>query len=273
MSSTMGSTIFQENLKRQFSEQDTAQLLEARKLLVEAGLDLDYEDAAANADVLETYFETYRHIPVTVATIEICVNGNKRAFRWLSRARREYETTKAGNPAQMASIESLYSGHGFSDDADHRYENLVLLNRELSGWTIDHAAIDKACGRIAHKAGKQIHFIPVSNYKPSRARLVAEAAKPKPEPEVEYRAGKLNHATDRRYDKPEDASVAMSRAVAAAKHEAESIAGQTHSNTSELQRIFVMDAQNNVDWLRTLESRKRVLSSQDRTRQTSRFIR
>ena len=262
------------DLTRQMSQQDTAQLLEARKGLVEAGLDLDYENAQYNVDLLENYFETYRQIPVTVSAVYKAVEANKNSYKWLSPARQSYEGTKAQNPEQMASIERYYAGKGLvADIPDQRYENLVLLFHELNNWQISSDAVAKACGRISAKAGKQLHFVAQTGYKPSAARLDEEArqAAEKNKPiGPEYVHGRLNHAS---VPDPETQTVSSSRIATAAQSQATSLKGETHSDTEQSQSIFATDSQNNIDWVRTLDSRKNVQASLQRARETRRFIR
>jgi hypothetical protein len=244
-------------MSRTYTEQDQQALTEAEIVLHKRGLDLYGAGAQHNGEAVINYFEQNPTVRVTAQNVVAFVNANKQLFKWVSPAESEYRKVAAENPAAASQLDSWMQRQGrpgtVTNTGDEFYSNSAQLLVELRGHQIDHVTLDHAIVRIQSRAGRKLAFVALPRRVDPRqhqdsGKFLEGANKTK----QDY----LREARERYEPKAEEsASSIRGRALTAAKFEAESLKGATHSQTDTLQRIFVMEG-TSIDWPKTLEARK-----------------
>jgi hypothetical protein len=172
--------IYQNNLRRQYTDADAKQFDEAEKQLAANRLDVRGPGATRNIDLIDDFFQKNRGIPVTLQTIYKAVEQRKNEFVWhSSAAEAEWYQTAQQNPDLANQLAAHLATHGqvgrLVNDGDQLFENLTLLFREIHSRreSASPYTIAGAEDRIAHRPGRQLHRVP----KPRRTEPVSRAAK------------------------------------------------------------------------------------------------
>jgi len=245
-------------------------------------------------EIIDSYFQTYRSAPVTTDTIVKLIEATP-GLRWLSQAELEYKRVAAVNPQAAQELVAWLNTHGgkpgtLVNSGDAAYENLSLLLGVLRGYEISPQRISDAMDRISHRAGRQLHVVP----QPRRTEPVSRHAKEDDGTSFVshgltlQRDGSLgkspaDYSREARARSERDAAEAasqrsstsaQSRTAAEAKSKAEGLRGNTHSEDSQLQKLFVtIPGTSEINWPDTLAARLRLQKSLNLAQETRRFIR
>ena len=272
--------IYENNLRRQYTDTDGKQFEEAEKQLASIRLDVK---AQRNIDLLDEFFQRNRSLPVTVANIYRAVEERKNEFVWFSPAQFEFNKVAAENPAAAQQLVDWLAAQGkpgqLVNTGDQAYENLRLLLLTLRGYQIDSTRISHAIDRILHNPGQRLHYVP----QPRREGPRSEAAKNDDgepflgrnlnEPAwVRRSRERSEQEAAERAKQPGAVAAAQSASVREAQRQAESIQGRTHAETDQLRKLFSTSG-TEIDWVQTLAERQRMQKQFDKHRAVSRFIR
>jgi len=271
---------------RQFKQADINTINEAGKQLRKNGFDdFTEEGIQRNGDSLREYFEANPTVPVTVANIFRAIEARKQDYKWLSPAAVAwYETVQTnlqlGNDlANYVASTSGRPGQLVKDGSDLHFQNLLTLFQEIDGrgesatpQTIAHAQ-----DRILRQPGKgTLHYVP----QPRRTEPVSRAAK-EDDGTGFLKTGMVRtsdggwrsktaaeQAAERRgAEEAQSPSVIRGREQAAAQQEAETMRGSTHSESDQLQKLFVYDqAKQEIDWSATRNARRVMQATFERRR-------
>jgi hypothetical protein len=171
--------IYQNNLRRKYTDADAKQFEEAEKQLAANRLDVKGPGATRNLDLIDEFFQTNRSIPVTLQNIYRAVEERKSEFAWLSPAEaewyqnaqqsRELANQLAAHLATQGQVGRLVNG------GDQLFENLTLLFTEIHSRreSVSSQTIAAAEDRIAHRPGHRLHRVP----QPRRTEPASAAAK------------------------------------------------------------------------------------------------
>jgi hypothetical protein len=171
--------IYQNNLRRQYTDADAKQFDEAEKQLAANRLDVKGPGATRNIDLIDDFFQKNRGIPVTLQNIYKAVEQRKNEFVWLSPAEAEWYQTAQQNPELANQLAAHLTTQGqvgrLVNDGDQLFENLTLLFKEIHSRreSASPYTIAGAEDRIAHRPGRQLHRVP----QPRRTEPVSRAAK------------------------------------------------------------------------------------------------
>jgi hypothetical protein len=277
-------------MARLFNDVEQKQIFEAEKGLREAGLDVDFEYAEKNANLILNHFEQNPRIPVTVESIYKFIEQRKNDFVWRTPAQRDYDKVAAENPAAAQQVAEWLVQHGGRPGAlihtgDQGFQNSWNILEEIRGREINDQTIREAIGRIE---------APVSKFATRKRPALHRVPTPRPVDPRQHQddgtgfLGKnVNEPNWKRVQREREereaaeaksgaaASVAASAAaVREAKRQAEELRGAHHSDDAQLQSIFVMvPGTHDVDWVATLRSRLALQKSLQKHRETARFIR
>ena len=140
-------------------------------------------------------------------------------------------------------------------EGDAGFLNFLRLIRELRGRDVTTDTIFQAMGRISHRPGRPLAYVQKKrkqidpSYKPGQ--FLSDYNKTSVDYEHERQAAYAH--------KQESASARNSREEAAAKSEAESLRGWSHSENDQLGKIFVTDERTReIDWTATRDARLRL---------------
>jgi hypothetical protein len=173
--------IYENNVRRQYTEADGQHFTEAEKALADKGLDVFGPGANQNLALIDAFFQNNRQVPVNLENIYRAIEGRKSEFIWLSQAQADWYRTAQQNPdlanslAAHLAAQGRHPGQLISDGSDAHFENLLLLFNELNNRreTASVVAIANAENRIAHRLGRQLQRVP----QPRRTEPTSHAAK------------------------------------------------------------------------------------------------
>jgi hypothetical protein len=260
---------------RQYTEQDIAALTQAETALRDAGMDIDNPKCI---ELISGYLQANPKIPVTYENVIQFVHANNTQFIWLSAAHRELNKIVGEDPAAAQKFATWFNVQTqLVKTGDEGFENSSLLLTELRGRDAgDRDRIQEAIGRISYRGGRQLHFAqstrttvnprshaPADDGQPFLGRGVNKSP-------LDYRR-EMNEAAEK--NNP-TAPAPTSSVQAAAKAEAESLKGNTHSETEQLGRVFVtLPGTSEIDWVQTLASREAFQRRLNNQQAVRRFIR
>ena len=256
---------------RQFTEAEFQEIAKAEGGLRHVGFDVDHEGANHNGNLVLQYFQANPTVPVTVANIYGYIEKNKAQFIWRTQAQMEYDKLERENPAAATAVANWLTTQGRVEGqlvnvGDQGFENASLLLVELRGRNVNPTTIYQAIGRLNHRVGRNLHFVPKPSkqvepgYKPGR---FIEDANISP---GEY-ARRTRIALEEKRESPATIS---KREQAAAMSEAESLRGWSHSENAQLSRIFVTDEKTReIDWVATRNARLKLQKTFENRRATS----
>ncbi len=277
--------------RREYTAQELEQTTRAEELLRARGLDEPNERVV---DILDSYFQTYRSTPVTEASVVKLIEAQP-SLKWLTPAELDYKRAAAVNPQAAQELVAWLNTHGgkpgtLVNSGDAAYENLSLLLGTLGGYEISTVRIQDAENRIANRAGRKLHYVPT----PRRTEPVTPHAKADDGTAFVssgltlQRDGSLgkspaDYAREARARSDRDAAEANERrtgvsaqsaAIREAKSKAEGLRGNTHSESDQLQKLFVtVPGTSEINWPDTLAARLRLQKSLNLAQQTRRFVR
>jgi hypothetical protein len=269
--------------RRNYTTQDAQEFEKASEQLRENGFDdWSEEGVRRNADLMDEYFQQNRTIPVTVANIYKAVEQNKTRFKWVSLAEAAYGKIANQQPDRANQLAAWLASQGkagqLANTGEAAYENLAQLLQALTGYDINPARICDAENRIANKPGKKLHYVP----EPRRTGPRSEAAKADDgvpflgrnlnEPEWVRRSRERSEREAKEAaNQPSSVSV-RAAAIREAKRQAQELRGATHSESDQLQKIFVTEG-TEIDWPGTYAARLALQKNFQKSQAVRRFIR
>lgn len=149
---------------------------------------------------------------------------------------------------------------------DDGYRNFAQLLRELRGRDVTTDTIFQAMGRISYRPGRQLAYVQKERKQvdPSyRPGIFIEDANVTPaEHQRRLRAAQT--------EEQESPATLSTREQVAAKSEAESLRGWSHSENDQLSKIFVTgENTREIDWVATRNARLRLQKTYENRRATS----
>ena len=261
-------------MSRQFTPIEVNEIAKAEEGLRQAGLDVDHEGAAHNANLILDHFQKHPTLPVTLDSIYRFVEANKQQHIWRNPAQQEYDRIARENPPAAAAVTTWLATQGKVEGqlvnvGDEAFENASLLLTELRGRDVNLTTIYQAIGRLNHRVGRKLHFVP----------------KPSKQVDPSYRPGRfiedynktpIDYEHERRAafaDKQESQATISKREQTAAKHEAEKLrSGYSHAEDEQVSKLFVTDPQTReIDWIATKNARLAMLE-RFANRRATRFL-
>jgi len=225
-------------------------------------------DDQANAELVLRYFcETWPNV-ISYQTLTQAYPMLKPHLRFKSAARLEAEKAARENSTISQKFSEWFDAQNIivKDATDQGYLNFAQLLRELRGREISTKTIHEALGRISYRPGRQIVYV----------------SKPKQQVADDYKPGQLitdynvspaeyARRTRAAYEANRESPATISkREQAAAKSEAESLRGWSHSENAQLSRIFVTDEKTReIDWVATRNARLKLQKTFENRRATS----
>jgi hypothetical protein len=278
-------------MERIYSSRDIEQINEAEKQLRARGLD---ESVQRLADLTDEFFQTNRGVLVTVAAIVKLIESQP-GLKWLSMANLEYLKVANQEPDRANHLANWLATHGgkpgqlTNTPGDATFENLTLLLSVLRGYEISSPRIQDGIDRISNRAGRKLHYVPTPRREMGTITEAARNDDGKPfvtDGLTLQRDGSLgkspaDYAREARQRSDRQAAEAASQrsgasaqsaAVRDAKNKAESMRGNTHSESEQIGRIFVT-AGTDIDWPATLQARSALQKSLNKAQEVRRFIR
>jgi hypothetical protein len=260
--------------RRNYSSQEIEQVNKAEEILRAKGLD---EGNERIVDLLDGYFQANRAVPATVQAIVKLIEAQP-GLKWLSAAELEYRRIAAENPAAAQQLADWLAKQGkpgtLVNTGEQFFVNMSLLLIELRGRPVDSQRIHEAMGRISFKPGRQLHFLPETRKQDPRQHQddgTGFLGKHVNEPRWK-RIQREREEREAREAASQRSASSQSVAVREAKEKSESLRGSTHSETEQLQKMFVTSG-TEIDWQATLASRLQMQKTFDRQREVRRFIR
>jgi hypothetical protein len=268
-------------MRREYTAQDIEQFNKAGEQLRKNGLDeFTQEGIQRNADLLDEYFQQNRKIPVTVANVFKCVEARKQDFKWLSPAQLEYHRAAAENPAAAAKLAEFFAIQGrpgtLVNVGEDGFENSAILLTELRGREVNQTTIQQSIGRVAFNGDRQLHVVPTPRRVDPRSHAANDDGTPflgeglRKLPDGSFGKTPADYAREavaRSAKNSPSAADSVSVLENQAQREAESLQGNTHSETAQLGRVFITKpGSSSIDWVRTLNARKTMQNSFKRDR-------
>ena len=149
--------IYENNLRRQYTDADARHFEEAEKQLAANRLDVKGPGATRNLYLIDDFFQKNRSIPVTLKNIYKAVEQRKNEFAWLSPAEAEWYQTAQQNLELGNQLAAHLARQGqvgrLVNDGDQLFENLTLLFKEIHSRreSVSSQTITAAEDRIAHR--------------------------------------------------------------------------------------------------------------------------
>lgn len=270
---------------RIYTEQDIQEVTKAEELLRAKGLN---ESNERIVDLFDAYFQTNRALPVTATAICQLIQAQP-GLKWLSAAELEFRRIAAENPAaaeKLAAWIGATQGRPGTLEAtgDLYFLNASNLLQELRGREVTAETIAAAIGRIGAPASRfdtrkrpPLHYVPESRPADPRQKEsdgIPFLGRDVNEPRWKRIQRERQESEAREAASQPSASSVTSAAVREAKQSAEQLRGGTHSESDQLQRIFVTSpGTSQIDWPATLRSRLEMQQAFNKRRAVSRFIR
>jgi hypothetical protein len=256
---------------RQYSEADYQQLTDAETQLKAAGMDFTTVDGVTkNSNLVSDYLQANRNVPVTVSNIILFVNANNTSFVWRTPAQQQFDRVIAteGRDRAQQMLDYLAGQRQLVNSGEELHLNAAELLQELHGREINKDSIQQAIGRISAPTSRfdtrhrnQLHFNPNprkvnprqhQDDNPNRKTgQFIEGANKTP---ADYAREREEALAKNRPSHPES----LAKIEARAKTEAESLRGNTHSQDTQLARVFVSKPNGEIDWCATAAARKRM---------------
>jgi hypothetical protein len=267
-------------MRREYTVEEMKQLDQAIQNLRQNGFDnVTEEGVQNNADLLDKYFQQNPNVPVTVQNVYQAVEAQKTNFKWLSPAQSEYHRVAAENPAESSTkLTAWFSTQGkpgmLTNTGDEGHENFSILLAELRGREVNQTTIQQAIGRIAYNGRRQLHVVPVPHKVDPRSHVATDDGSGFLKQDMVKNAdgswrskSPAEYAADRRLAEaqknPGQADKIIERQAQA---EAESLQGNTHSQTDQIRKLFVTKQySSDIDWVITLNARKRMQKQFERS--------
>lgn len=276
--------IYENNLRRQYTQADAKLFDEAEKRLAANRLDVKGPGATRNLDLIDEFFQKNRNVPVTLQNIYRAVEERKSEFVWLSPAEAEWYQTAQQNLELANQLAAHLATHGqvgrLVNDGDQLFENLTLLFKEIHSRreSVSSQTIAAAEDRIAHRPGRQLHRVP----QPRRTEPISPAAKSDDgtpflgrnlnEPEWVRRSRERSERESKQAASQRSAASATLAAVREAQRQAEELRGNSHAESDQLNKIFVTVG-TEIDWVQTLAARQQMQKQFNKQQAVRRFTR
>src|ERR1700730_2797234 len=138
--------IYENNLRRQYSDVDGKQFDEAEKQLAANRLDVKGPGASHNLDLIDGFFQKNRSVPVSVVNIFRAVEERKTEFKWLSPSQADWYQLAQESPDRANQLAAWLTTQGqrpgqLMNRGDELFVNLSLLFAKLHGYDINSETI------------------------------------------------------------------------------------------------------------------------------------
>jgi hypothetical protein len=255
------------NQPRPYSQAEEKQFAQAKQELLKNRWDFyTVEGDEHNRKLIDLFFQANRQLPVTVENVFKAVAARQSEFKSLTPAQAEYFKIASEDIAKATELEDWLANQGqpaaLVNSGEKAFENMSLLLAELRGRWVTPETIRQAEGRINFKPGRKLHYVPLSRRVDARQHTVDESQKPGQfimdanKTKLDYSREREQALAKKRPTQPDPAAVSS-----AAQREAEAISGNTHSQTDQLQRVFVTTpGTSDIDWPATLNARRQMQS-------------
>jgi hypothetical protein len=270
--------------RRIYSEQDMQEVTKGEELLRAKGLN---ESNERIVDLLDKHFQANRALPVTATAISQLIQAQP-GLKWLSPAELEFRRIAAENPAAAEKLAAWFATQGrpgtLEATGDLYFLNASNLLQELRGREVTAETIAAAIGRIGAPASRfdtrkrtPLHYVPES--RPVDPRQKQDDGTPflgrdVNEPRWKRIQRERQESEAREAASQPSSTSVQSSAVREAKLKAEQLRGNTHSESEQIQRVFVMTpGTSEIDWSSTLAARLNLQKAFNKHREVARFIR
>ena len=245
---------------RQYTPQETQAITDAEKLLRGQGLVVDNDgnddSAKNNANQIIAYFESNRHIPISVQTILAAVEALRPKLVWKSKAQIDYETEY--NKLSTADQNSFGAWWFLPStkktiliEGDEGFSNAAKILRWMKGKPFSARNFDLAVSNLASSHGSLYWASTPKQADPRQHQDDGRGFMPKSETNLSAR----DHSR-RAADAAASGTNAPTTDYRAA---AEAVKGSTHGETERLNKMFVMKpGSSEIDWQATNAARRRV---------------
>ena len=236
------------------------------KFAKQRGIRLDgSSDGLYNADFILNYFFNTWGVEITEQNLNFAWEKIHTHLKLYSQAAIEWHELEGQEPARASQLVNWLATQGkvgqLENQSDAAFTNLRLLLPMLRGYEISATTISHAIDRVLH-SGHKLHFVP----QPRRTEPMSRAAREdNGEPflgrDVNLTAAEHRARARAAYAEPdkESPSTIRGREQAVAQQEAESMRGNSHSETSQLAKVFVYDQTNQqIDWIATRNARRQM---------------
>jgi len=227
-------------------------------------------DDQHNADIILNYFLNTWGREITEQNLNLAWEQLRGHLKLYSPAAIEYYKLADQEPDRANLLANWLATQGKAGQlvntaGDETYANLRLLLIELRGREITRKTISDAEGRIAYKPGRQLHYVPVPKQQDPRQH--ESDGEPFLGRDVNLTPAQHRERARAAYAEPdkESSSTIRGREQAAAQQEAETMRGNTHSQTEQLKKLFVYDqVHREIDWVATRNARRAMKQSVER---------
>jgi len=254
------------------------------------------QDDQHNADFIFNYFVNVWKQDITEQNLNTAWEHIRPHLKFKSAARAEFEKITSAAPDRARQLDQWLQAHGgkpgqlTNTPGDDTFENLTLLLGTLQGYEISTPRIQDAIDRIQNRPGRKLHYIeaPRKTQPTSRAALEDDGTPFVTQGLTLQRDGSLgkspaDYAREARQRSDRDVEAAnqqrtgasaQSAAIREAKNKAEGLRGNTHSESEQIQRIFVTTpGTSDINWPDTLAARQNLQRGLNKAQETRRFIR
>jgi len=242
------------------------------------------QDDQHNANFVLDYFVNTWKQDITEKNLETAWDEIRPHLKLYSSAYLECSKVANLEPERASALSTWLATQGkvgqLVGQGDEAFENLRLLLLTLRGYQIDGTTISHAIDRIQSKPGPKLHFVQAARRtEPKSPAALADDGQPflgrnLNEPEWVKRSRERSEREAKEAASQQSAASAQSAAVPEAQRKAEGLAGGSHSETSQLQRILVTKpGTSEIDWIQTVAERQRMQKQFQKHRETNRFIR
>lgn len=261
--------------RRNYSSKEIEQVNKAEEILHAKGLD---EGSERIVDLLDGHFQNNRVVPVTVEAIVKLVEAQP-GLKWLNPVELDYRRIAAENTAAAQQLADWLAKQGkpgtLVNTGEQFFANMSLLLIELRGRPVDSQRIHEAMGRISFRPGRQLHFVPEPRKQDPRQHQ-ADGTGFLGTSVNEPRWKRVQREREEREaaDRAKQPGAAQSVTVREAQRRAEGLTGSTHSETEQLQKLFVtIPGTSEIDWPSTEAARLNLQKSLNKAQEVRRFIR
>jgi hypothetical protein len=226
-----------------------------QKFCIEHRIITDGEAGNANGNQIGEYIAVTWGEDITPATLAVAFEKLRDRLTFYTPAQAEYKMVADQEPDRASQFNAWFTSRANTSlvtDGEEGFQNETILLAELRGRDINPKNIQDAIGRASFKSG--LHFVQAPRPVDPRQHKDDGSGFLRNEKNPRYRNGRINHAYVEPGSKQEtqknlDPSEAQWRSMA------ESLCGNSHSKTAEIQRIH------GKNWRETYELRKKALNT------------
>jgi hypothetical protein len=249
---------------REFTQQELQAVMQAEQQLREKGLIVDNdggkEAADHNSERVSAFFELNTHIPVTVESVVAACQQMRDQLKFKSPAQMVYEKEyQALSPSDQNAFGAWWHSPSTKMtiviEGDEGYSNAAHIIQWTKGRSFDNRNLDLAVSNLTATQG--LHLAPireqVSSGRPGHTSD-GKGLFSKSDTNLSARDHQklAQEAADKNAGRTTPTSGTNFQAAA------EAVLGRSHSQTANIQRLFVTGPDGKINWEATLAGRRRV---------------